>query len=277
MVHLLASAPDEALIREVARGLSLIFEHISYLQMSVETLADKKQSRGEAAVRAIADEEAAKYLILVDVIRCPRKAQKQRSRQLKRCNSHLPKGIYACISGMSPADLDEVRRIVKGLRASHYLDGPTDYDWIFRNEIEDRRERTLYVDYVRTDEGADWVAPNVYDDELFLHGDPSGVVRIVFALTRAGVASAFGLKVIADVWRDFVPVGKTRWPEVERRNRSTLNLLEANDLIADAFTDRDEHVFLDEWTFPMHHEDLSIIEVDPDDLRKKQTEWRPEY
>jgi hypothetical protein len=276
MVHLLAGVPDDKLIHEVARGLTLIFEHVSQLQSSIETLCEEKQPRGVAAVRTIADEEAAKYLILVDAIRCPRKAQRQRAEQLRRCNDHLSKGIYAYIAGMSPADLGEIRRIAKGLRQSYYLDGPTDYDWIFRNSIEEQRERTLYVDYVRTDEGADWEAPDVHDDRIFLYGDPSGVVRIVQALTHAGIASVDGLRVVAEVWRNFVPEAETHWQEVAPRNRLTLEMLQERDLVGDAFTDRDAQVIVDEWTFPLHHEELSVIRVNLDELRRRQKEWVPD-
>jgi hypothetical protein len=277
MVHLLAGVSDDKLIHEVERGLTLIFEHVSQLQTSIETLCAEKEPRGVAAVRTIADDEAAKYLILLDAIRCPRKAQRQRAEQLRRCNDHLSKGIYASIAGMFPADLAEIRRIVKGLRQSYYLDGPTDNDWIFRNEIEEQRERTLYVDYVRTDEGGAWEAPDVHDDNIFLYGDPSGVVQIVRALTHAGIATVDGLRVVAEVWRDFVPEADTRWQEVASRNRLTLERLQERHLVRDAFTERDAQVIIDEWTFPLHHEDLKMVKVELDELRKRQEEWVPDY
>jgi hypothetical protein len=50
---------------------------------------------------------------------------------------------------MSPQDFAEVRVQVDGLRASRYLDGPSGADWILRNDLIDKRETNMYVDYVR--------------------------------------------------------------------------------------------------------------------------------
>ena len=277
MVHLLAHGPDDDLIAGVAEGLELIAEHVAHLQRSVETLARAKEPRGIATVRAVADEEAAKYLILVDAIRCPHTAQKARYRQLTYCGYHVPKGIYAEMAEMSPADLEEVRRLIAGMRASHYLDGPLEVDWIFRNEILDRRERTLYVDYVADDEGARWVAPDLHDDGLYLYGDPSAAVRLVAALTRAGVATQDGLRVVAGIWRDFVPEIDTHWQEVAQRNMLTIDTLGDQGLCSDGLTDRDVQDIYDDWGFPLHHEDLRIEKVNVDELLERQRNWAPDY
>lgn len=77
MVHLLALGSDDKLVTRVAQGLGLVAEHVAHLQRSVETLARAKEPRGVATVRAVADEEAAKYLILVGAVRCPGGAEGQ--------------------------------------------------------------------------------------------------------------------------------------------------------------------------------------------------------
>jgi hypothetical protein len=40
---------------------------------------------------------------------------------------------------MRPADFREVRERINWLRRSHYLDGPNDVDWIFRNQLFSQR------------------------------------------------------------------------------------------------------------------------------------------
>jgi len=273
MFHALAGRPDAALIKGVSEGLTLIAAHVTDLQDSIATLAAAKQPAGIAAVSAPTDEEAAKYLILVDAIRCDPKDRKTLSSQLKRACQHLAKGIYAEVTGMSPADLNEVRRISSGMRQSHYLDGPMDVDWIFRNDLIERREGSLYVDYVVSDDDAWWHAPNA--DRMFLHGDPTPVVRLVASMTRAGVASEDGLRVVAGVWRGFVPEGETHWQEIRSRNSRTLRSLEERGLVSEDFSERDARIFVNEWTFPLHHEDLSMIQINLDELRDKQARWTP--
>jgi AbiV family abortive infection protein len=277
MVHVLADAADEKLIREVARGLTLLLEHVAELHKSVETIVKNKHARGIAAIQTIADEEAAKYLILLDAIRCPPSAKRELSQQLRRCSNHLAKDIYAYVSRTSPADLAEVRRMLKSLRVSHYLDGPMDVDWIFRNEIIDQRERTLYVDYVRTDQGDEWVAPDIYDDRMFLHPGPSGPVRLIFSLSRAGLTTEAGLRVVGSVWRDFVPQSSTHWQEVASYNRRTLRLLEEAGVLREDFSPEDARGIVNDWSFPLHHEDLTEIPVDVEQLREKQRQWTVEF
>ena len=101
-------------------------------------------------------------------------------------------------------------------------------------------------------------------------------MRLILALTHAGIATEGGLKVIADVWRDFVPEPDTRWQEVARRNRQTLRALEEQDLTTCDFVAPDPRIILDEWTFPLHHEDLSMIPVDVEELRERQRNWSPD-
>jgi hypothetical protein len=276
MVHLLATGPDEKFISGVADGLRLVAEHVAHLQKSVEVLATAQRPRGVATVRAVADEESAKYLILLDAVRCSRRAQKTRHRQLTYCSDHVAKGIYAYITEMSPADFAEVRRLIARLRASHYLDGPMDVDWIFRNEILDRRERTLYVDFVSSDDCDEWVAPDLHDDRLFLYGDPSASVHLVGALTRAGVATEQGLDVVAQLWRDFVPEDDTHWQKVAERNMFTLRTLAEQDLCSDDLSDEDVKAIHQNWGFPLHHEDLRMEKVDLEELRERQRKWTPD-
>ena len=80
----------------------------------------------------------------------------------------------------------------------------------------------------------------MHDDGLFLSGDPTTAVRLMFAMTLAGMATEQGLKVIADLWRDFVPEGSTHWQEVAHRNRLTLQVLDEQGLKTDDFTPQDE-------------------------------------
>ena len=83
------------------------------------------------------------------------------------------------------------------LRTSHYLDGPNDIDWIFRNEIEARREELLYVDYVSSDNGDRWQSPQQWD--IVGIGPPPTAVELVGAMHRTGFSTPAGLQIVTDV------------------------------------------------------------------------------
>lgn len=48
-------------------------------------------------------------------------------------------GIYVDATQIRPADFREVRERIDRPRRSHYLDGPNDVDWIFRNQLFSQR------------------------------------------------------------------------------------------------------------------------------------------
>jgi hypothetical protein len=266
----LASRSVQGLIAGLSEGLALIAEHVAALETAVER---SDVPRARAAIRVVSEEEAGKYLVLVDAVRGARAPQRKRSRQLKRASDHIAKGIYAQAAEIRPATFDELLRYVDMLRQSHYLDGPNDVDWIFRNEIEARREEQLYVDFVESDEGDVWQSPQSRDD-LGIE-PPSGAADLVAALHRVGVSSAKGLEVVADVWDGYAPEPDEHWQAVQALSLATLDRLSELD---DASNDEaDLTRVLTSWTFPLWHVEIERIDVDPDILRQQQQDWHPDW
>ena len=140
--------PTAKRIEVLADGLRMLAEHVGVLYADLLELVDHDRRRGAAVVDAIASEEAAKLLILLDVVRMGWDDQELVSRQFRRFYSHLARGMYTRLVHGRPADFKEVCDYAEHLRRSHYLDGPNDVDWIFRNEILAEREDSIYVDYV---------------------------------------------------------------------------------------------------------------------------------
>jgi len=272
---ILADYAEPDLLAALAEGMSLIAEHVAALETAAQHQTGPYAARAAAAIRVVADDEAGKYLVLLDVARCARQTVDHKKRQLRRCGNHVAKGTYAKAVDMRPATYRELIRYVGQLRQSHYLDGPNDVDWIFRNEIEAEREDRLYVDFVDTDEGTDWISPERFDTLGF--DMPSGAVRLVAAMHQAGFSTPTGLSIVADVWRDFVPEDDTHWGEVANRSRETLKRMEAAGVPAQA-TEADQYRIVDTWSYPLHQtapeKGKEKAEVDPNDLRRQQ-EWDP--
>lgn len=196
----LTQLPDKEFFRAVSEGLSHILANATRLESSARALKDAGHSQGTEVLRSTAEEEAAKFLILIDAVRCPWQPAKVWSRQLGYFNQHLARGIYAEICGLNLTDFRELERFVEAERETLYLDGPYDVDWIFRNRILANREEAMYVDYVENDEGHRWQFPRDEVMGLLPYFTPP-VLRIVQALSGTGLATPEGLAVVAEVWR----------------------------------------------------------------------------
>lgn len=271
MSHLLANLPDPAFFDTVSRGLQLIMNNVEKIDDCAGALSGDSAGRGRSILWAVAAEEAAKYLILLDAVRCPRGRQEERTRQLKRFNRHLAKGIYAEVVEIRPADYAEVLAYIEMLRQAYYLDGPNDADWIFRNSIEAGREQALYVDYIKTDEGADWFDPTGYD--AIAVNRPS-VIDLIEAMHHTGFGTTQGISIVASVWRDLNLEPSTRIGPTWERIEETLNQMVQSG-VANGASDRDAHLIWDCWTFPLWEADLDKVEVDRDQLRERQARWSP--
>lgn len=268
----LASLPVPQLLDELCEGMTLVAEHVAALERAAERQAGRQTPRAVEAIRVISEEEAGKFLILLDVARAAYDEARVKADQLRRAANHVAKGIYTRAADIRPATFGELLRFADGLRRSHYLDGPNDVDWIFRNEIESEREDRLYVDYVETDDGDMWLSPSRFDDLGARY--PSGAVELVAALARGGFCNSRVLALVANVWRDFTPVAGTHWMENERLTRSTLEQLPAEVIDPEA-TSEDLTRILVSWTFPLYHVDLTPIVEDLDRLRERQRDWSP--
>ncbi len=147
-------------LREVARGLRLILQNANCLIDDAKLLLERdSNNNGVWILRGIAEEEAAKFLILIDAVRCPKKHERF-EKHLQDFNEHVAKGIYAEYYNMRPATFGEIIRYVEFYRAEYYLDGPQGIEWIFRNSISQEREEMMYVDYIEDDEGHRWQKPD---------------------------------------------------------------------------------------------------------------------
>lgn len=264
----LLSLPPAKRLDVIAEGLHLIAEHVETLRADLEVLGDARRSRGFSILSTQAEEEAAKFLILLDLVRHGWKDQQGVKRQIGYFYDHLARSIYAEVFDMRPADLKEVRVYVDNLRESHYLDGPTDVDWIFRNQLISRREDTLYVDYVHDDDGDRWSTPARFDETVF--GFTSPLLELIGALRRMGCASRAGLDVVADAWRGVELDDDTRWQSVRTLNDRIVETLVREGLNEVDATDEDASRVVDRWSFPLSSLDLSELSVSLDRLRDIQ-------
>lgn len=256
----------------IAEGLGLLVEHVATLRDDLTFLADAKRPRGAAAVDVQSQEEAAKVLILLDLVRMDWADHQRVKAQIARFYQHLARCIYAEVAHTCPADFAEVREMVDHMRQSHYLDGPNDVDWIYRNRLLALREDGLYVDYVIFEDGPAWVAPATYDDRFALDSLTT-VQDLVLAQHRLGMTSRPGLDIIADVWAGQTIEDSTHWSTVAGLNQRVVTRLVDEGAWLSEATVEDARLVMDRWTFPLHGLDLNEVEVPVAELKAQREQW----
>jgi AbiV family abortive infection protein len=109
------SAPESVL--SIADGLDSISEHCAALESAATLLDYSRHWRAATALRVIAEEEAGKFLILLDAVRCGRKRQKVFAEQLERSHDHLARELSVATVSIRPATFAELLSYLEGLRA----------------------------------------------------------------------------------------------------------------------------------------------------------------
>ena len=267
---------EPAFFAAIAEGLELIVQNVSRLHDGAITLAKASQPHAARVLTTLAEEEAAKVLILLDAVRCPQSPADRLSRQLARFNDHLAKGLYARVCGMRPATLAQLQEYIDNDREEFYLDGPNDVDWIFQNQVTQGREGIFYVDYVAHDDGHRWSDPAVFEEILFSSPPMPDDVRMALNLSSVAAISTEALAVVAATWRAHAPGPETHRTKIKEINALTLQTLDEHGLLRK----RPDEVYswiVREWQFPMYDLDLTPIQVDLQALREQQQSWCPDW
>jgi AbiV family abortive infection protein len=249
-------------------------ENVRSLRDDVAYLYGGKRLRAAEIITGLADEEAAKVLILLDLVRVGVSDADMVKQQTTRFYEHLARCIYAEMAHMAPASFSEIENLVNVERRSHYLDGPNDVDWIFRNQLISEREQRLYVDYVVDENGPRWSSPQRFQDLGF--GPLTEAPDLAVALEQTGCTSLAGLKVCAEEWDGVDIEPDTHWQVVAKINRRILARLQEHDPAFEAAA-QDRRLVLDHWTFPLAGLDLRTDPVAPADLLDQRARADGEY
>lgn len=274
----LSQLSDSSLFLKVAKGLDHIVKNAQEFYADSERLAMQLRGPSCRVLRTIAEEEAAKYLILIDAIRCHRQSS-DFSRQLGRFYCHLARGIYAYVAGGQSPTFGELRSWVDEERKSLFLDGPEGYDYIYRNRILDRRESRMYVDYEEHDGEHRWSVPRHHDEglALTLRGVIPPSLATVLALDKAGFTTPQGLRLLADIWRPISMTDQITQSELRDLIRATCEAADSQALPRTRnreVTDR----LTQHWQFPMYSLDMKIVEVSVNELRdQRNANWLAEF
>ncbi|WP_328850982.1 hypothetical protein OG994_23385 [Micromonospora globbae] len=258
----------------IAEGLEALTRQVARLYEDAKHLERLERPHGAGIVEAFVLEEAAKVLILLDLVRTDPRDGRAWSTQISWFYSHLARCLYASAYHGSPASLGEVRGYVDSLRQSHYLDGPNDVDWIFRNQPISERERILYVDLVEAEDDLIWWGPSE-DPVCFIS---SRLPALVSSLARMGITSREGLDVVCAAWKDVSIDDSMPWWEVREINSKILqSMLDGKLHKEGSATEDDFSAVMNQWIFPLRTLDLTEKEVSIEELKQKRQRVLEQY
>lgn len=191
--------PRAERVERVLEGLVAIGENVATLADELEKCNKARAFRSARLVNNVAWEEAGKFLILIDEWRAPEAEQAAISRQFKRAGNHLSKLIYAQMADYAIASQKELLGAINLHRKALYLDGPNDYDWIFRNSLLSERESAMYVDLVDAEGSLEWWTPSDYEMSIPVPFS----MRLVKDLLSTELVSPAGLEALEHAWSGF--------------------------------------------------------------------------
>jgi hypothetical protein len=252
----------------IAEGLPIILKSAQGF-WNASCLLD--QSRREASVlEGFAEEECAKILILLDVVRCPASQVSVRVGRIvkKVFYDHLARLIYAKAQSWKPVDVTQLQEYVDTERQGHYLEGGMS-EYIMPNWAIYSRESTMYADIeVHEDEKPRWSDPHHWSG-IAMRMKPISL-QLAEALSALGVFTRAGLQATADTWGAVDFVDNQGYSEARDLTRQLATRLEADGLVSGEARDSDGHSFYNLWQLPMYNLDFTKIEVPLEQLEAER-------
>jgi hypothetical protein len=268
----LAQLPPQERLAFISEGLPIILNSASSLLKASKALTE--QARESDILRGFAEEEAAKGLILLDIVRCPPKLVSQKvSVQMRAFYDHLGRLLYAKACHMRPVTTMQLQEYVDHYRRTHYLEGNYG-EYILPNNELFTRESKLYADVAAyEDKKLFWNVPHSYSDAMLRFDPPS--LRVLEALSALGIFSEDGLHIVSDVWGPTEFVGKVGAQESDNLIQLMVEGLIDKQLPQEHAKQEDVGLLYHSWQFPMYNVELTKIPVTLEELNAEREAQMP--
>lgn len=255
----------------VAEGLPIILSSARSFWTAAEKLPDNP--REAAVLEGFAEEESAKALILLDLVRCPpSKADGRIGRIVKNFYSHLARLIYAKAQSWRPVNVEQLQEYIDRERQGHYLEGGMS-EYILPNWSIYSREGTLYADVEQHEDGVPlWGDPARFSSAR-IQMRPSALT-LAEALHAVGVFSRAGLEATSEIWGTVDFLAKEHDGDVRELTERLGARLDSGGLITEAATSEHVRWFYHHWQMPMYNLDFALL---PASLERLQAEREAAY
>lgn len=273
--NVLCSLKHSERIKLIAEGLPVILNSAQSFWQASQSLKDKP--RESQVLAGFAEEEAAKILILIDLVRCPRKrAETLCGKIVITFYDHLSRLIYAAAQSWRPTDITELQSYVDNSRKGHYLEGYAG-EYIVPNWTKYSREAAMYADIeVYEDENPHWNNPFFFGESKFSILPPRAL-DIAEAIEALGMFSLAGLRHISEVWGaiEFVH-SENFFSDAQPLTKQLFDRLDAENLVTERATEKHAGLLLHGWQMPMYNLDFKELPASLDDLKAEQEAnlWR---
>jgi hypothetical protein len=264
----LCNMTHDARLSFIAEGLPTIMKSAQGFWDASCTLKDKP--READVLEGFATEEAAKILILMDVVRCPVKLVPAKiGTMVSWFYDHLARLIYAEAIPWAPMHVTQLREYVKVKRKAHSLEGHAG-ESILPNWNIYLRESRLYVDVEAFEEDGEphWSTPTGHSHMLPFYV-PS-VLQLVEAMSAVGIFTKPGIKATSEVW------GKVEFKDTENHEdcrkltEELLARLITEELPSAEATENHVNALFQLWQLPMYDFDFTRIDVPLNELKDEQ-------
>lgn len=247
----------------LGEGLPIILASAQGFWNAAVELSD--HPREARVLEGFCEEECAKIMILMDLVRCPRRiADKRVGKLVKVFYDHLGRLIYADAHGWKPMHMAQLREYVDHARVGHYLEGDMG-EYIMPNWSRYSRESTMYADVEVHEDGVPrWNEPNRLGAITLAF--PPLVLGLAEAMSAAGLFDRRGLKAVGDIWDQVEFVDEENFEDSQRLTRELFVRLDEEGLVTEAATDRHAGLLMNDWQMPMYNLDFRELPVPLEDL-----------
>ena len=267
--HRLCQMRNSDRLEFIAEGLPIILRSAQGFWQAAEQLS--KRVREAEVLARHAEEEAAKVLILMDMVRCPEPLLASRiGDMVKWFYSHLARLIYAEAVSWRPTHVEQLREYVDSHRKSHDLDGAVG-EYIVPNWAMFSREGVLYADVAEfRGEDASWNDPAGHAHESLFPVPCSMALKLAEAMSLLGMFKLRGLEIAADTWGVMDFREKEGSAEAETLTQRLINRLITEELPSDQAEQEHVRLLFNMWQLPMYRLDFQLIPIPLEDLLNEQ-------
>ncbi|WP_084657614.1 hypothetical protein [Natronohydrobacter thiooxidans] len=251
----------------IAEGFPILLASAQGFQNAAARLHDSP--REEDVLVSFADEEAAKILILLDIVRCPPAQINQHIGKLMSWfYNHLARLIYAKATSWKPINVEQLQRYVIQECQEHTLEGFAG-EYILPGGPVYERESALYADIQSHDDGElAWHEPRMRPS---LFGpEESDALQLANTMQRLGILSLDSLRIVAAVWNGTRFSGNQTQDTAETLTAATLEQMEAAGLIPDSAENADLVTLYELWQLPMYELQITPTIQTIEELREAQ-------
>ena len=225
-------------------------------------------------MQGLAEEEAAKALILVDAARCPNRLIASKIGNIVTWfYDHLARLLYAEATSWKPTDVADLREYVDHSRKAHFLEGAPPV-YILPNLLLYTRESLLYADIQSEEDGklswsnpADCIPPF---SKANTEAMPPSSLLLAEAMSAFGIFTPRGLMVTSEIWDEMEFVDSERPEDALKLTTALVGRLVEEGLPREEVTNQHFRTLRDFWQMPMYNLDFNLLDVSMEELEAER-------